>query len=490
MRDGRVRRISGSAGPRTHRSALRVLVAAVTTSGLLLAGPAVAALGLSGGPAGAASLGTPQPRAYDSGGVVGFGDAQALDPLAGTTFNSVAVGMAANPDATTADQGYWIAFADGGVAAVGNAGFYGSLGSLQLQGPIVAMAATPDGRGYWLAAMDGGVFALGDAGFYGSMGGTRLNKPIVGMTSTPDGGGYWLVASDGGLFAFGDAQFYGSMGGTPLVEPVTGMAATASGHGYWLVAADGGLFAFGDAPFLGSQGGKPLNDPVVAMVAFPHDAGYLLVATDGGIFAFGDVNYYGSLGGGYLGNPFDVPPVAGIALTPDHEGYWLLEPDGWNYSFSNPSPPPGVASAMVAAADSQVHSDPFPGNFCNPFGPCEEWCALFATWVWQQAGIPIPSYPFTGSIFSWAASNAAVQPPTAAPAVGDDVLYGTGPQSASTSVHVGVVVQVWPDGAVVTIEGDAGPAPTGSLAVVINGPYLAADSQDYNGVPIYAFADP
>jgi hypothetical protein len=30
------------------------------------------------------------------------------------------------------------------------------------------MAATPDGQGYWLAAADGGVFAYGDAGFLGA----------------------------------------------------------------------------------------------------------------------------------------------------------------------------------------------------------------------------------------------------------------------------------------------------------------------------------
>ncbi|HXW39207.1 MAG TPA: hypothetical protein VEJ44_05885, partial [Acidimicrobiales bacterium] len=86
--------------------------------------------------------------------------------------------------------------------------------------------------------------------------------------------------------------------------------------------------------------------------------------------------------------------------------------------------------------------------------------------------------------------NTAVLPPTAMAAVGDDVLYGTGPQSVATSVHVGVIVQVWPDGAVVTIEGDAGPAPVGSLAVVVNGPYLPADSLNYNGFPIYAYAVP
>jgi hypothetical protein len=73
---------------------------------------------------------------------------------------------------------------------------------------------------------------------------------------------------------------------------------------------------------------------------------------------------------------------------------------------------------------------------------------------------------------------------------GDIVLYGTGPASVTTSLHAGLVVQTWPDGAIVTIEGDAGPAPNGSLAVVINGPYLPSSSITYNGVPVYAFAVP
>jgi hypothetical protein len=402
------------------------------------------------------------------------------------------VAIATDPASSASNQGYWTASADGGVFAWGSAGFFGSLGALRLNGPIVGMAATADGRGYWLAAMDGGVFAFGDAGFYGSMGGQPLNQPVVGMAATPDGRGYWLVASDGGIFAFGDAGFYGSMGGTPLNQPVTGMAATADGHGYWLVASDGGIFAFGNAPFDGSTGGMVLNDPVVGMAPSPGDAGYLLVSTDGGIFGFGSVNFYGSLGGGYGGNPHDVPPISGIALTPGDHGYWLLEPDGWNYDFANPpDPAPSpLASSIIGAADSQVNTDPDPGSFCNPYGPCEEWCALFATWVWEQAGVPIPSYAFTGDIFDWSAQNTAVFPPTITPVPGDDVLYGTGPESTTTSLHVGVVMQVWPDGAIITIEGDAGPAPSGSLAVVVNGPYLPSRSLEYNGMPIYGYAAP
>jgi hypothetical protein len=34
-------------------------------------------------------------------------------------------------------------------------------------------------------ASDGGIFTFGDGAFYGSMGDIRLNQPVVGMSSTP-----------------------------------------------------------------------------------------------------------------------------------------------------------------------------------------------------------------------------------------------------------------------------------------------------------------
>lgn len=178
------------------------------------------------------------------------------------------------------------------------------------------------------------------------------------------------------------------------------------------------------------------------------DRGYWLVALEGGVLTFGDGGFYGSMGGRPLNQP-----IVGMTTTPDGRGY-----------------------------------DPDSGYFCNPYGPCEEWCALFATWVWQQAGVPVPSYAFTGDIYDWAAVHTGVVPPWVGGLPGDAVLYGTGPQNTDTSVHVGLVVQRWLDGAIVTIEGDAGPAPTGSLAVVVNGPYLPSPSNGYAG--IYAFAHP
>ena len=141
-------------------------------------------------------------------------------------------------------------------------------------------------------------------------------------------------------------------------------------------------------------------------------------------------------------------------------------------------------------AAGQVRPDPDPGPFCNPYGPCEPWCALFATWVWQQAGVPIPTYAFVGDVYTWAAANTGVLPPTAKPSPGDAVLYGTGPWNVDSAVHMGVVAQVWPDGALVSVDGDAGPGPDGAFNVVINGPFLPSDSQAYNGFPIFAYALP
>ena len=227
-------------------------------------------------------------------------------------------------------QGYWMDASDGGIFSFGNAKFYGSMGGIPLNQPVVGMARTADSRGYWLVASDGGIFSFGDATFYGSTGNIHLNQPVVGMAATPDGGGYWLVASDGGIFSFGDATFYGSTGNIHLNQPVVGMAATPDGGGYWLVASDGGIFSFGDATFYGSTGNIHLNQPVVGMAATPDGGGYWLVASDGGIFSFGDAKFYGSTGNIHLNQP-----VVGMATTPTGNGYFLFASDGGVFNYGD-----------------------------------------------------------------------------------------------------------------------------------------------------------
>jgi hypothetical protein len=417
--------------------------------------------------------------AYADPGVLTFGDAGYYGaPTNGAPLNAPVVTMAATADG----KGYWLSAADGGIFTYGDAGYFGSAGALNLQAPLVGMEATNDSQGYWQVAIDGGVFTYGDAGFYGSTGNIKLNQPIVAMAPTPDDKGYWLVAADGGIFAFGDAGFYGSTGNIKLNSPIVGMAATKDGKGYWLVAADGGFFAFGDAAYEGSLGSDTtLPASIIGISRTPDGGGYWLAGAGGGVYAFGDAVSYGQSSGIQ-----PTEPVSAIVSTPTGDGYWLLEPDAFPVGFDHPD----GGSAVVEAATSQVEGDPDTGYFCNPYGPCEAWCALFATWAWNQAGVPIPRYAFVGDVYTWAAEHTAVLSPSTVPAPGDAVLYGTGPQSVASAVHMGIVAQVWPDGAIDTVEGDAGPAPEGHFNVIINGPFLPSQSLTYNGFGLFAYAVP
>jgi hypothetical protein len=307
---------------------------------------------------------------------------------------------------------------------------------------VVAIAASPTGRGYWELGSDGTIYHFGDAPQLGFA--HHAFAPMVGMAVTPDGGGYWEVGSDGGVFGFGDAHFHGSLGATAIYGSIVGIAATRDGRGYWLAGDDGAVYSFGDAHFWGSN------------------------ATQ-----------------------VPTPAIAAIIPTTDDGGYWLMDPTMVVTDFSRPGPAPGtIGASIVQAAASQLGGNPDGGFYCNPYGPCEEWCALFATWVWETAGIGIPRYPFTGSAYEWAAHTTGVLPPTARPIPGDLVFYGTGPQSTYTSFHMAVVAEVWPDGAMITIDGDAGPGPNGGSNVVVNGPFLPAFSEPYNGMPIYGYATP
>jgi hypothetical protein len=239
------------------------------------------------------------------------------------------------PPSPGASSSYWTVAADGGIFSFGpKAPFFGSMGGVHLNRPIVGMATAPGGNGYYEVASDGGVFCFGPgAAFYGSMGGTRLNKPVVAIAPVSTGGGYYLIAADGGVFAFGpSATFYGSTGGTPLAAPVVGGGAALGGRGYYMVAADGGIFTFGPgATFYGSRGGTRLHAPMVGMAVGPDGQGYWTVASDGGVFSFGPhASFFGSMGG----TPLNAPMV-GMVAAPDGQGYWTVASDGGIFSFGS-----------------------------------------------------------------------------------------------------------------------------------------------------------
>ncbi len=364
--------------------------------------------------------------------------------------------------------------------------------------PVVGIAPTPSGHGYWETASDGGIFAFGDAQFYGSMGGQRLNAAVVGIAPTPSGHGYWETASDGGVFAFGDAEFYGSMGGQRLNAAVVGIAPTPSGHGYWETASDGGVFAFGDAQFCyGSMGGQRLNAAVVGIAPTPSGHGYWETASDGGVFAFGDAQFYGSMGGQRLNNPVSgiigtasrrgysfplpmearsptgTPPSEGPLpearswcrelhrRIPDCGGYWMAAADGAVFAFGDashlgranytpPLPTPSTLGQKAANLASGWVGGDYHGvnnDYWNAPSHPELWCADFLTYTWQQAGINIPHISYVPNLESWARSSQRwFANDIAHPHVGDAVIYG--------SSHTDIVVQVFSNGSVVSVDGD------------------------------------
>ncbi|MFF0342165.1 CHAP domain-containing protein [Kribbella sp. NPDC004875] len=113
-------------------------------------------------------------------------------------------------------------------------------------------------------------------------------------------------------------------------------------------------------------------------------------------------------------------------------------------------------TTIVNAANGEVgQQETPPGSNCNPYGPCEAWCAHFATWTWRQAGIDIPNYGFTGDIYTWGQGKGRTHDGDTGMQPGDIVLYGTGPDNTDTSVHTGVVVAVGTDGKITTVEGNS-----------------------------------
>ena len=295
------------------------------------------------------------------------------------------------------------------------------------------------------------------------------------MAATPDGKGYWLVAADGGIFSFGDAGFYGSTGSITLNEPIVGMAATPDGKGYWLVAADGGIFTFGDAGFYGSAGSENLPDPVVGMVASPDGGGYPMATANGVVLPFGDAKAFGGLtlepdGHADLGHHRQQPGT----------GYWLLDPQAWKYSFATtdargellPGQPPSCGGGLTDRARSRHRALLQPlrararsGARCSPPGPG------------SRPVSPSRRYGFTGDMYDWAARTGAVLPPTATPPRRRRALRHRAPEHARRRCMSAIVTQVWPDGAIITVDGDSGPGRDGWLSVTLDGPFLPADSQ-------------
>jgi hypothetical protein len=154
------------------------------------------------------------------------------------------------------------------------------------------------------------------------------------------------------------------------------------------------------------------------------------------------------------------------------------------------SPEAASSSQIVRVAESQLgQGENPPGSGCTIYGPCEEWCALFAAWVWKKAGVPLPGstavYGYSGSLYTWAKEHGGkTLPATARPSPGDAVFYGTGPGQGE-SQHVGIVQHVYADGRLSTIEGNY------ANHVTLVGPFLPAQATSAGETaPIYGYVQP
>jgi len=227
-------------------------------------------------------------------------------------------------------------------------------------------------------------------------------------------------------------------------------------------------------------------------------------------------NYYGACGDS-VANYADEVMARAVEYGFGGKG----SPAPVNAAATEPAPPGGgsacgastsgaSASEIVRIAESQLGTTESPlGSNCNPYGPCVEWCSLFVAWVWEKAGVPLKGgtapFAYSGTIYEWAQAHegtpfpgpaapgdppfspaepngARVLPPSATPAPGDAVLYGSGPKASD---HVGIVERVFPNGEITTIDGNFGDR------VARSGPFLPSQATRAGmPAPIFGYAHP
>lgn len=172
-----------------------------------------------------------------------------------------------------------------------------------------------------------------------------------------------------------------------------------------------------------------------------------------------------------------------------------------------------TVSSIVAEAESQLYSGSTTGpgpcglsgdgydadgtgqsNSCSDGGYAHAWCADFAGWVWQQAGVAGLGglNDLAQSFYQYGTDNGTT---SNTPAVGDMVYYHADSESLSDTAddHVAVVVAVNGDGTIDTVGGNETKG-DGIVQEDIHMPgYVGADEwagTDGAEVNLYAFIAP
>lgn len=137
-------------------------------------------------------------------------------------------------------------------------------------------------------------------------------------------------------------------------------------------------------------------------------------------------------------------------------------------TYASPAVASSVRDKIVAAARSQIgyHEG---ANNCNKFGPCEPWCALFASWTWRQGGIDF-STEQVRMFYIYGQKHGTLHNGLSNPQPGDAILFHT---TGGTGRHVGIVESVSSNGRITSIEGNL------NDSVTRIGPYDPASRHAY-----------
>ncbi|OLF07012.1 hypothetical protein BLA60_29605 [Actinophytocola xinjiangensis] len=165
----------------------------------------------------------------------------------------------------------------------------------------------------------------------------------------------------------------------------------------------------------------------------------------------------GEAPGGTPGEPPGQTPGGGPpgGAPPAGEAPGEEVPPGGEVPPGESAPDAGAEGRILDVARGELGFEEGPGDQ-NKYGPADAWCSSFATWVWRESGVDIPSLPFTGDVYTWGQERGLAYDAgdlgQARP--GDVLLFGTGPESTSTSTHIGIVESVNGD-QVTLIEGNS-----------------------------------
>jgi 3D (Asp-Asp-Asp) domain-containing protein len=234
------------------------------------------------------------------------------------------------------------------------------------------------------------------------------------------------------------------------------------------VSTAGGLVIAGGAP---SRYVIASDPRVIALgqwvYAWPNPFGWrgpFLAADTGGQIRGRSIDFYDWRGREYQTRWNRQTTVTGEPPAPHARSSNAANPTPTSFSDAVGDGPGDGCAAMPLSTESGVRVGQIARRFLGKDGRRQafagfdpsttqvSWCAWFSTNVWRLAGVPIEVSEFSGYQYTWGRRNGTLfkgvgSPPRGpTPPVGSALMYGSGPQSTSTSQHVNLVDAVNPDG--------------------------------------------